>query len=46
MSMVFKPKYSDEYIDRTIKHFERMAQEIKELRMENSILKHRLKHHI
>jgi cell division septum initiation protein DivIVA len=40
--VVMKTKYSDEYIDRVIRNYERMSQEIKSLKIENTILKYRL----
>jgi cell division septum initiation protein DivIVA len=36
---VTKNKYSNEYIERTIRHYERMAEEIEQLRISNEIYK-------
>lgn len=46
MSIVKPTKYSAEYVERTIRHFERMAREIKELKIENAILKRKLARHL
>ncbi|WP_103668432.1 hypothetical protein [Pseudanabaena sp. BC1403] len=36
---VMKCKYSDEYIERTVRHYGRMAAEIDQLRIANTIYK-------